>query len=158
MIFNCIDWERDDDLVRKLHPTQKPVKLLKKLIEIFTDEGDIVIDPCAGSGSTLVAALEMKRKAYGFEIKKDFHKQASEWVDVVRQRIADIDEYMNQELKLLAAIGIMPVLADFLEDLNEDKAFRTDMKIATQNLIGQIRKYPNEVGKLYGLDGVSDEW
>ena len=73
MIFNCIDWERDDSLVEKLHPTQKPVKLLKKLIEIFTDENDIVIDPCAGSGSTLVAAIELKRKAFGFEIKKDFH-------------------------------------------------------------------------------------
>lgn len=52
---------------------------------------------------------------------------------------------MNQELKLLAAIGIMPVLADFLEDLNEDKAFRTDMKIATQNLIAQIRKMDERV-------------
>lgn len=54
---------------------------------------------------------------------------------------------MNQELKLLAAIGIMPVLADFLEDLNEDKAFRTDMKIATQNLIGQIRKLDERIMK-----------
>ncbi|MCB0284975.1 MAG: site-specific DNA-methyltransferase, partial [Calditrichaeota bacterium] len=48
MIFNCIDWERDDSTIEKLHPTQKPVKLLKKLIDIFTDEGDIVIDPVAG--------------------------------------------------------------------------------------------------------------
>jgi hypothetical protein len=52
---------------------------------------------------------------------------------------------MNQELKLLAAIGIMPVLADFLEDLNEDKAFRTDMKMATLNLIGQIRKLDERI-------------
>ena len=54
---------------------------------------------------------------------------------------------MNQELKLLAAIGIMPVLADFLEDLNEDKAFRTDMKMATLNLIGQIRKLDERIMK-----------
>jgi head-tail adaptor len=54
---------------------------------------------------------------------------------------------MNQELKLLAAIGIMPVLADFLEDLNEDKAFRTEMKMATQNLIGQIRKLDERIMK-----------
>ena len=52
---------------------------------------------------------------------------------------------MNQEIKLLAAIGLLPVLADFLEDLNEDKAFRTDMKIATQNLIAQIRKMDERV-------------
>lgn len=54
---------------------------------------------------------------------------------------------MTQEIKLLASIGILPVLADFLEDLNEDKAFRTDMKIATQNLIAQIRKMDERVMK-----------
>jgi len=54
---------------------------------------------------------------------------------------------MNQELKLLASIGILPVLADFLEDLNEDKAFRTEMKMATQNLIGQIRKLDERIMK-----------
>lgn len=93
MIFNCIDWERDDSSIEKLHPTQKPVNLLKKLIKIFTDEGDIVIDPCAGSGSTLVAALELNRKAYGFEIKKDFHKAATSWVNKIIQRKKDIEIY-----------------------------------------------------------------
>lgn len=93
MIFNCIDWERDDNTVEKLHPTQKPLPLLKKLIEIFTDEGDIVIDPCAGSGSTLVAALELNRKAYGFEIKKDFHKSATEWINKIIQQKKDIQIY-----------------------------------------------------------------
>jgi site-specific DNA-methyltransferase (adenine-specific) len=77
----------------KLHPTQKPLPLLKKLISIFTDEGDIVIDPCAGSGSSVVAALEMKRKAYGFEIKKDFYRDAKKWVDTVIQREKDIKKY-----------------------------------------------------------------
>lgn len=93
MIFNCIDWERDDNAIDKLHPTQKPLPLLKKLIKIFTDEGDIVIDPCAGSGSTLVAALELNRKAYGFEIKKDFHKSATEWINKTIQRKKDIEIY-----------------------------------------------------------------
>ena len=79
MIFNCMDWIRDND-TPKVHPTQKPVKLLKNLIEIFTDKGDVVIDPCAGSGSTLLAAAQCDRKAYGFEIKKDFFKQANEKV------------------------------------------------------------------------------
>lgn len=75
MIFNCIDWERDAD-TEKVHPTQKPVKLLEKLIAIFTDEGDVVIDPVAGSGTTLIAAENLNRKAYGFEIKKPFYKDA----------------------------------------------------------------------------------
>lgn len=96
MIFNCIDWERDDissPLIRKIHPTQKPVKLLEKLIEIFTDEGDIIIDPCAGSGSTLIACLNKKRKGYGFEIKKDFYNSAYEWIEEVSQANKDIEEF-----------------------------------------------------------------
>lgn len=93
MIFNCIDWEKDPSTVNKLHPTQKPVKLLKRLIEIFTDEGDVVIDPCAGSGSTLVAAIESDRIAYGFEIKKDFHKDSEIWINEVLQNKIDIEKY-----------------------------------------------------------------
>jgi site-specific DNA-methyltransferase (adenine-specific) len=77
MIFNWMWWERDN-VTPKIHPTQKPVPLLKKLIEIFTDEGDVVIDPVAGSGTTLLAAEQLGRKSYGFEITRkfvdDFHK------------------------------------------------------------------------------------
>jgi site-specific DNA-methyltransferase (adenine-specific) len=77
MIFNWFNWVRDSS-VPKLHPTQKPVPLLKELIEIFTDVGDVVIDPVAGSGTTLRAAAELGRPAYGFEIKKKFYKEAKE--------------------------------------------------------------------------------
>lgn len=79
MVFNCFDWVRDND-TPKVHPTQKPVKLLERLIELFSDKGDVVIDPCAGSGTTLLAAANCGRKAYGFEIKKDFFKAANEKV------------------------------------------------------------------------------
>ena len=48
MIFNWFEWKRDNkNIYPKIHPTQKPVELLKKLIKIFTDEADIVIDPVA---------------------------------------------------------------------------------------------------------------
>lgn len=50
----------------------------KKLIEIFTDPGDVVIDPCCGSGSTLRAAAELGRNAYGFEIDRNFYTGAKE--------------------------------------------------------------------------------
>lgn len=55
MVFNCFEWPSDNN-TPKVHPTQKPVKLLERLVEIFTDKNDVVIDPCAGSGSTLLAA------------------------------------------------------------------------------------------------------
>lgn len=79
MIFNCFDWVRDTD-TPKCHPTQKPVPLIRRLIEIFTDRGDVVIDPCAGSGTTLLAASQCGRKAYGFEIKKEFYIKANQFV------------------------------------------------------------------------------
>jgi site-specific DNA-methyltransferase (adenine-specific) len=82
MIFNCMDWEKDT-ASPKLHPTQKPVATLKKLISIFTDPGEVVIDPVAGSGSTLIAAHEIGRRAYGFEIKKEYYTTAQKWIDEV---------------------------------------------------------------------------
>lgn len=77
MIFNCLDWERDN-ITPKVHPTQKPIGVIENLIRIFTDEDDVVIDPVAGSGVTLLAAKNLGRRAYGFEIKKDFYKVANE--------------------------------------------------------------------------------
>lgn len=77
MIFNSMPMRKDSETPR-IHPTQKPVKTLMELIEIFTDEGEVVIDPCAGSGSTLLAALKLNRRAYGFEIKKEFCKKFNE--------------------------------------------------------------------------------
>ena len=71
MIFNCIDYQRDNE-TPKIHPTQKSIHVVRKLIKTFTDPGDVVIDPVAGSGVTLLAAEQLGRKSYGFEIKKEF--------------------------------------------------------------------------------------
>lgn len=79
MIFNWFEWLQDDrKRIPKIHATQKPVELLKMLIEIFTDEGDVVIDPVAGSGTTLRACAELNRNSYGFEVAKNFYKEAKE--------------------------------------------------------------------------------
>lgn len=79
MIFNCLDWERDN-ITPKVHPTQKPIGVIENLIRIFTDKDDVVIDPVAGSGTTLLAAKNLGRKAYGFEIKKNFCEMANKRV------------------------------------------------------------------------------
>lgn len=77
MVMNCMDWYRDNE-TPKIHPTQKPVPLLERLIEVFTDPDDVVIDPVAGSCTTLLAAKNLNRRAYGFEIMKDVRKEARE--------------------------------------------------------------------------------
>lgn len=78
MVFNWFKWEKDGKEIPKIHPAQKAVNVLKQLIEIFTDPGDVVIDPCAGSGTTLRAARELGRSAFGFEIDRNFYKRAKE--------------------------------------------------------------------------------
>ena len=105
MIMNCIDWMKDTK-TEKIHPTQKPVELLERLIEIFTDEGEVVIDPCAGSGSTLLAANNKKRKAYGFEIKKNFFKEATRLINQNQNINSEIDEfgYAKTELSKICPI------------------------------------------------------
>lgn len=60
----------------RFHPTQKPVELIKKLISLATKEGDLVLDPFMGSGTTAVACIESKRNYIGFELSKEYHKMA----------------------------------------------------------------------------------
>jgi len=106
MIFNWIPWERDGADVPKIHPTQKPVRLLKRLINIFTDPGDVVIDPVAGSGSTLRAAAEMRRNTYGFEIDRNFYNRAkAEMLDTIQTNqlhLMDYEMQRNQKAKQLS--------------------------------------------------------
>ena len=81
MVYDWFEWKRDSSKeYKKIHPTQKPIGLLKRLIELYTDEGDIVIDPVAGSGATLRAAYEMGRSSYGFEISRDFYGKAMQYM------------------------------------------------------------------------------
>lgn len=56
------------------HPTQKPVKILKHIIEIASNPNDVVFDPFMGVASTAIAALELKRKFYGCEISKEYYE------------------------------------------------------------------------------------
>ena len=91
-------------------PRQKPVALLKRLIEIFTDPGDVVIDPCFGSGSTGRACIETGRNFYGFEINKEFYRRAKEEMcimpgsgipnspDAVPEQMTLLD-FLNQEAR-----------------------------------------------------------
>ena len=98
MIFNSMPMARDTT-TPKIHPTQKPIWTLRELIEIFTDVGDIVIDPCAGSGSTLLAAFQLNRRAYGFEIKKEFVKGFNEKLKVNAQYSVLFQPVQREQIK-----------------------------------------------------------
>lgn len=57
----------------KLHPTQKPISLFEWIISTYTNEGDTVLDPCMGSGTTGIAALNLNRKFIGFEREPEYY-------------------------------------------------------------------------------------
>ena len=104
MVFNWIEWHKDGkNEYPKIHPTQKPVNLLKKLIAIFTDPGDVVIDPVAGSGSTIRAAYEIGRSAYGFEVDKEIYKAAKE--KMLFEITTDIAEYKVSPIEQIDLFG-----------------------------------------------------
>ena len=60
------------------HPTQKPVELLEYLIKTYTDEGDLVLDNCMGSGSTGVACKNLNRDFVGIELDRKYYEIAKE--------------------------------------------------------------------------------
>ena len=69
-----------------LHPTQKPVALLEYLIKTYTNEQDIVLDNCFGSGSTGVACVNTNRKFIGFELDPDYFKIAQERINQAAEK------------------------------------------------------------------------
>lgn len=96
MVFTCMDWI-DDRETPKVHPTQKPVPLLENIIRIFTDVDDVVIDCCVGSGTTLLAANNLGRRAYGFELKKEYVKAFYE--KILPRTVHDMFDYAELEEK-----------------------------------------------------------
>ncbi len=72
-ISDVIEWTYTGN---KLHPTQKPLPVLMRLIEAFSCPGDLVLDPFAGSGSTLAAAKMLGRSWLGIEIDAEYHSIA----------------------------------------------------------------------------------
>lgn len=70
------------------HPTQKPIKLMHRIIEKFTKENDIIFDPYAGSGTTLVASRQLDRQFIGLEINKDY-------CDIANKRLKNIPKRLE---------------------------------------------------------------
>lgn len=79
---------------KRYHPTQKPIKLIKRLIYASSNKGDIVLDPFVGSGSTPVAAVQLERNFLGFEVEKDYYEAAVQRIDELKPsdfNVADSD-------------------------------------------------------------------
>ena len=72
---------------KRLHPTQKPLPVMIEIIESYTNASDIIIDPFMGSGTTLVAAATLGRKAVGIEINPDYCNIAVKRLQTIQTRM-----------------------------------------------------------------------
>jgi DNA modification methylase len=77
----------DPDVMRTGHPTQKPLALIEKLVRDFTDPGDLILDPFAGSGTTGVAAIRLGRRFIGWEKDPKYHAIAVKRLTAAREQL-----------------------------------------------------------------------
>ena len=83
--LTSLNFKRDSN---KLHPTQKPVALFEYLIKTYTNEGDLVLDNCAGSGTTGVACINLNRNFILIE-------KEQEYIDIINQRLSSLDKSLT---------------------------------------------------------------
>jgi hypothetical protein len=79
-----------DQQKENYHPTQKPVALLEWLIRTYTNEGDLVLDNCMGSGSTGVACVNTNRNFIGMELTKQYFEIAKERIEKAKQKVDEV--------------------------------------------------------------------
>ena len=106
------------------YPTQKPVELLMRIVSLFSDEGDTVLDPFCGSGTTMVAAQEMNRIGIGMDQKMDAIELINQRLEnpvITRSRLLSkgYEDYENADselLEILSGIDILPVQRNTMID------------------------------------------
>lgn len=82
--YNIIHFNVDKT---KIHPTQKPVELLEYLIKTYSDEGNLILDNCMGSGTTCVAAIKEKRRYIGIEKDEKYFRIANKRIEQEKMQL-----------------------------------------------------------------------
>jgi len=85
-------------LKNPVHPTQKPVKVLSRLIKLATNPGDLVFDPFMGVGSTGVAALQIHRRFLGIEIDPLYFKAAEKRLETVTPELFTFESIDDESI------------------------------------------------------------
>jgi len=157
------NYEARDIRDKSVHPATFPISLAQKVIKLFSHEGELVLDPFVGSGTTLVAARDLNRNAIGFDLKE-------EYVELCEQRLAqtslfggtkqlavnDDARFANQYLEpeTVSLIWTSPPYANLL---NRERKNKSRRKRKNEQL-GKIEQYsqdPRDLGIL-SLDSYSD--
>jgi DNA modification methylase len=148
-------YEGRDVRDKKLHPATYPIALARRVIDLFTHAGELVLDPFVGSGTTLVAARDAGRNAVGFDLKE-------EYVALARQRLAyegaarqlvvhddarHIPRYLPEDT--VSLILTSPPYANLLNRRRKNKSRRGDRRRNDQYLqVEQYSQDPRDLGTL----------
>ena len=89
--LSVIDIDKEHDVNKQFHPTQKPVALLRYLVRTYTNEGDTVLDNCMGSGTTAIACIKEKRHFVGFELNKEYYDKAVKRIQAEQSQLTIFD-------------------------------------------------------------------
>lgn len=118
---------------KKLHPATFPISLARKVIELFTHEGELVLDPFVGSGTTLVAAQEINRNSVGFDLNRDYiHLSRSRMINenifnnskqiAIEDDARNINEYFEEDT--IKLVWTSPPYANLLNRKRKNKSRR----------------------------------
>jgi len=156
-------YKKRDIRDKNVHPAVFPIDLPKKCISLFTHEGELVLDPFVGSGTTLLAAQDLNRNAVGFDLKEEYVKLSNSRVSQTKllsdreaQQIAicddshNIPDYFKEETISLAVTS--PPYANMLNRRRLNKSIRGNLrKNEHYKKIQQYSDDPRDLGTMNAL-------
>lgn len=152
------NYEKKDIRDKTLHPATFPLSLAKKVIELFTHKGEIILDPFVGSGTTLVAAKDCGRNAVGFDLKREYtnlcgQRLSQDTLFGDTRQIAIVDDALNIPAYLeegtVKLIFTSPPYANLLNRARKNKSRRGDERKNEQFLkVEQYSQDPKDLGTM----------
>lgn len=147
-------YESRDIRDKNIHPATFPISLSKKIIELFTHEGELVLDPFVGSGTTLVAARDLNRNAVGFDLQEKYTEicsrrlsQSSLFTNTKQISIQDdaknIPDYLEKDS--VSLIWTSPPYANLLNRERKNKS-RRDRNNGQLGKVEQYSQDPRDLG------------
>lgn len=143
-------YEGRDIRDKKMHPATFPISLAKKVIELFSHEGELILDPFVGSGTTLIAAKDLNRNSVGFDLQKKYIRLCKERLDnertlfdsstqiAIQDDARNIKEYFYEETVKL--IWTSPPYANLLNRKRKNKSRR----VRNNEQLGKVEQYSQD--------------
>lgn len=149
-------YEKRDIRKKDIHPATFPISLAKKIVELFTHEGELVLDPFVGSGTTLVAAQDLNRNAVGFDLQESYINLCSKRLSqknlfnkteqlAIQDDALNIPLYLNQNT--VSLIWTSPPYANLLNRKRKNKS-RRDRKNDQYLKVEQYSQNPRDLGTM----------